>query len=153
MKNFYKISLTGLFLLVILCGTGLGKEEEPLKLPVSEGSKSFDFEIDQINDRGIQFYQQGQFSQSIVQFKKALNLAEQLKDPSQGILNYNLALSLHKADRHEESTEQFYAARRLALGNPRILGSELLKMHECGYNPSVSCKKEMRNERNIEGSN
>ena len=140
--------------MVILCGMALGDEEKPLKLPPVEGSKSFDLEIDQINDRGIELYRQGQFDASIEHFKKALSLARQLRDPAQGILSYNLALGLHKAGRHEESTEQFYAARRFARGNRTILDSELFKKHECGFNPSVRpCKQGMAIQRNIEGSN
>jgi tetratricopeptide (TPR) repeat protein len=140
LKILYKITLIGLFLSLLLSGPALGHEEAPLKFPAAEGSKSFDFEVDHINDRGIQLYQQGHFRKSIYQFKKALSLSQQLRDPGQGILNYNLALSLHKIGLHEKAAEQFYEARRFARGNKNILGSELLKMHECWFNPIVPCK-------------
>ena len=85
-------------------------------------------------------------------FKKAVNLAQQLRDPSQGILYFNLALSLHELGSHEEATKQFYSARRFARGNSKILESALLKMHECGFNPSISCEGELPLSMNIDGS-
>ena len=117
------------------------EQEILLEIPKAEGSKSFDFEVNQINSQGIQLYQQGDYKNSIVLFEKALGLAQQLRDPSRGILYYNLALSLHKSGQHEEAAKRFYSARRFARGNPIILESELLKAHECGLNLSVPCKK------------
>jgi len=140
------------FLLMFLCGPVWSEPEGPLKLPKVEGSKSFDLEISQINSLAIKKYQQGLFENAAENFKKALTLAQQLRDPSQGILHFNLSLSLHKSGNHEEATEQFYAAQRFARGNPKILESELLKMHECGFNPSVSCKEKIPLSINIEGS-
>ena len=86
-------------------------------------------------------------------FKKALNLARQLRAPSQGILYFNLSLSLHKSGNHEEATKQFYSARRFSRGNSKILESELLKIHECGFKPSVSCEGKVPLSMNLEGSN
>jgi tetratricopeptide (TPR) repeat protein len=126
--------------------------ESPLPLPKAEGSKSFDLEISQINSLAIKEYQQGLFNNAAEHFKKALTLAQQLRDPSQGILYFNLSLSLHKSGNHEKATKQFYSARRFARGNPKILESELLKMHECGFNPSISCEKKVPLSMNIEGS-
>ncbi|GJL78889.1 MAG: hypothetical protein NPINA01_18780 [Nitrospinaceae bacterium] len=126
---------------MIFIGPAWGENEIPIQLPKVEGSKSFDLEIGQINGQGIKLYQQGHFEKAIEQFKKALNLAQQLRDPGQGILYFNLALSFHKSGQHEKATKQFYSARRLAKGNKRILESELLKMHECGLNPGVPCEK------------
>jgi len=139
-------------LLVISCGPAWSQEEAPLSLPKAEGSKSFDLKIDQSNSQGIQLYRQGNYQKAVAHFKKALNLAKQLRDPSQGIMYYNLALSLHKIGQHEESAKQFYSARRFARGNPTILKSKLLEMHECGLNPSVPCNKKAPFEMNIEGS-
>lgn len=151
-KRLVNIPMIVALLLVILCGPAWSQEEAPLSLPKAEGSKSFDLKIDQINSQGIQLYRESNFEKAIDRFKKALNLAEQLRDPSLGILHYNLALGLHKTERHEEAAKQFYSARRFARGNPRILKSELLEMHECGLNPSVPCKKRAPLEMNIEGS-
>ena len=142
-----------IFFLIFLCGPVWSETEGPLKLPRVEGSKNFDLEISQINRLAIKKYQQGLFEKAGEYFKKALTLAQQLRDPSQGILYFNLSLSLHKLGNHEEATKQFYSARRFARGNPKILGSELLKMHECGFNPSISCEKKMPLSMNIEGSN
>ena len=141
------------FIFMFLCGPVWSETEGPLKFPKVEGSKSFDLEISQINSLAIKKYKQGLFEKAGEHFKKALNLAKQLRDPSQGILYFNLSLSLHKLGNHEEATKQFYSARRFARGNPKILESELLKIHECGFNSSISCEKKMPLSMNIEGSN
>ena len=140
------------FLFMVLCIPVWSKTEVPLSLPKVEGSKSFDLEISQINREAIKSYQMGLFSKAVNQFKKAINLSRQLRDPSQGILHFNLSLSLHKEGNHEEAKKHFYSAKRFARGNPKILESELLKMHECGFNPSISCDKKIPLSMNIEGS-
>jgi tetratricopeptide (TPR) repeat protein len=155
-NKFYNCSKTFLYItilfLIFLCGPVWSETEGPLKLPRVEGSKNFDLEISQINRLAIKKYQQGLFEIAVENFKKALNLARQLRDPSQGILYFNLSLSLHELGNHEAATKQFYSARRFARGNSKILESELLKMHECGFNPSVSCKEKIPLSINIEGS-
>ena len=140
------------FLFTVLCIPVWSETEVPLNLPQVEGSKSFDLEVSQINREAIKNYQMGLFSKAVKQFKKAVNLSRQLRDPSQGILHFNLSLSLHKAGNHEEATKHFYSARRFARGNPKILESELLKMHECGFNPNITCNKKVPLSMNIEGS-
>jgi tetratricopeptide (TPR) repeat protein len=116
--------------LIFLCGPVWSETGGPLKLPKVEGSKSFDLEISQINRLAIKKYQQGLFEMAAEHFKKAVNIAQQLRDPSQGILYFNLALSLHKSGHYEKAAKQFYSARRFARGNSQILESELLKTHE-----------------------
>ena len=140
------------FLLTTLCIPAWSETEVPLNLPKVEGSKSFDLEISLINKQAVKYYKMGLFSKAAKQFKKAVNLSRQLRDPSQGILNFNLSLSLHKEGKHEEATKYFYSARRFARGNPKILESELLKMHECGFNPNITCNKKVPLSMNIEGS-
>jgi tetratricopeptide (TPR) repeat protein len=130
----------------------LAEQEVPLEIPKMEGSKSFDFEIGQLNDKGIHLYQQRNIKQAVDQFKKALNLAEQFRDPSQGIMHFNYALSMHHLGNHKEALKELYSARRYARGNPKILNSELLRMYECGLNPSVPCENKVPLEMNIEGS-
>ena len=148
-KNFFYITV---FFLMFLCGPVWSETEGPLKLPKVEGSKSFDLEISQLNIQAIKKYEQGLFQDAAEKFKKALTLSQQLRDPSQGMLHYNLSLSLHKSGNHEEANKQFYSARRFARGNKRIIESELLKMYECGLNPSVPCDKKVPLSMNIEGS-
>ena len=140
------------FFLTTLCIPAWSLTEVPLNLPKVEGSKSFDLEISQINKQAVQNYKMGLFSKAAKQFKKAVNLSRQLRDPSQGIINFNLSLSLHKEGKHEEATKHFYSARRFARGNPKILESELMKMHECGFNPNITCSKKVPLSMNIEGS-
>jgi tetratricopeptide (TPR) repeat protein len=126
-KTFIYITI---IFLIFLCGPVWSETEGPLKLPKVEGSKSFDLEISQINRLAIKKYQQGLYEMAAVHFKKAVNLAQQLRDPSQGILYFNLALSLHKLGDHEQATKQFYSARQFARGNLKILESKFLKTHE-----------------------
>ncbi len=128
---------TSFFLILlhtVLCTPVWGAEEVPLTLPKTEGSKNFDLEIDKLNDKGIEAYKKKKFEQARGHFQKASNLAKQFRDPSQGVVNYNLALSLHQLANHEEAIKQFYSARRYARGNQNILKSKLLKMYECGLN-------------------
>lgn len=135
-----------------LCGLAWSVEETPLRLPKTEGSKNFDLEITELNNQGITQYENGNQEQASTFFKKATKLAEQFRDPSQGVLHYNLALNLHKLEKHEEAVKQFYLARRYARGNQNILKSRLLKLYECGLNPSVTCDEEIPLSLNIEGS-
>lgn len=151
-KKSLHVSLSALLLLAIMCGAAWSGEEIPLELPKEEGSKSFDFEIDKINHEGIQQYRQGKFAKATNSFKQSLSLAQQFRDPSQGILHYNLALALDKSEQHEEAAKQFSLARRFARGNPRILESKRLKIHECGFNANAPCKQGVPLEMNIEGS-
>ena len=146
------ILFTAFLLLFSLCSQVWSKDA-PLNLPKVEGSKSFDLEISQLNSQAIKNYHMGLFGKAKEQFKKALNLAQQLRDPGRGILHFNLSLSLHKSGEHEEAAKQFNSARRFARGNPKILESELLKMHECGFNPNIPCDKKVPSSMNIEGSN
>ncbi|QPJ62421.1 MAG: tetratricopeptide repeat protein [Candidatus Nitronauta litoralis] len=142
------------FMIVISSqATAWGSNEFPLNLPKVEGSKSFDMEIDQFNNAGIKHFQNESFIEAERNFRKGLNLARQLRDPSLGILNYNLALSLHKSGRHETATPYFTEARKYARGNKVILDSALLKKHECGFNPSIECKNLPSADMTIEGSN
>ncbi len=134
-------------------GTAWGSDELPLNLPKVEGSKSFDMEIDQLNTKAITFYQNANFVEAEQHFRKGMNLARQLRDPSLGILSFNLALTLHKTGRHESATPYFTQSRKYARGNREILDSALLKKHECGFNPSIDCKDQPSMDMTIEGSN
>ncbi len=141
-KFIYIMKLFIFVFMVLAVGVegGWSAEETPLALPKTEGSKSFDMEIDQINRRGLQLFENKNFNEAAAQFDKALNLAISLRDPARGILHYNLALTLHHAGNHKEALEQFYESRRWARGYKKILNSKLFKMHECGLNPSVPCE-------------
>jgi len=144
-----------LFILLIFLFTSFiasAEQEIPLEIPKMEGSKSFDFEVVQLNERGIQQYEQGRFEQANDNFKKALKLAEQFRDPSLGILHFNYALGLHNLGNHKEALKEFYQARRFARQNKKIMQSQLLRMHECGLNPSITCDEKVPLELNIEGS-
>ncbi|MFT4579826.1 MAG: hypothetical protein ACI9UO_002674, partial [Nitrospinales bacterium] len=46
---------------IVLCGQTWATQESPIKLPKVEGSKSFDLEISQINQQGIELFDEGSF--------------------------------------------------------------------------------------------
>lgn len=126
--------------------------EEPITLPKTEGSKSFDFEIDNFNNNGVSFYKAKKYQSALENFQKGLNLAKKFRDPSLGVLYFNVGLSLHMLKKHGEATEHFYSARRFARGYEKIINSPILQLHECGLNPSIPCDAILPDDMNIEGS-
>ena len=55
--------------------------EELIGLPRTEGSKSFDMEINNLNNIGIKHYSLNELEHAEKSLKKATNLAQQLRDP------------------------------------------------------------------------
>jgi tetratricopeptide (TPR) repeat protein len=146
------IFILAIFILVIFHVSAWALEEMPIELPKTEGSKNFDFEIGHINSQGIKLFINKSYSQAIDKFNKAINLANQLRSPGKGILYYNHALSAHEFGEHEKAIKSFLSSRRFARGNEIILNSKLLKLYECGLNPSVACEEKIPLSLNIEGS-
>lgn len=132
----------------ILAGT-----ESPIHLPKSEGSKSFDMEISIANERGIRLFKSGKIDAARDFFSKAESIARQFRDPGLGVVAYNLGLTLHKLNLHEEAVEAFATAKKYARGNRLILNSSLIRFHECGFNPSIPCEGNPPAKMHIEGSN
>jgi hypothetical protein len=96
----------------VLCVQKWEIQHFSITLPKIKGSKSFDFKISQINNQGIKKYEKAPFKKAVDNFKKALNLSQQLRGPSQGILCLNMSLYLHKLGNHEEATKQFFLFKR-----------------------------------------
>ena len=126
--------------------------ETPIVLPKTEGSKNFDFEISMANQNGINQYNSKLFSEARRYFKKAQTLAKQFRDPGLGIVSFNLGLTLHKLNLHENAVKAFLIAKKYARGNDSILNSKLLRFHECGFNPSIPCEEKPPAKMHIEGS-
>jgi tetratricopeptide (TPR) repeat protein len=126
--------------------------ENPIRLPKTEGSKNFDLEISMINQNGIRQFKSKLFSEASESFKRAKSLAQQFRDPSLGIVSFNLGLTLHKLNRHENAVEAFMTAKKYARGNISILDSKLVRFHECGFNPSIPCDEKPPARMHIEGS-
>ena len=126
--------------------------EIPIALPKTEGSKNFDLEISMINQKGIDQYKSKLFSEARESFMKAKSLAQQFRDPGLGIVSFNLGLTFHKLDRHENAVEAFMVAKKYARGNSSILDSKLVRFHECGFNPSIPCDEKPPASMHIEGS-
>ena len=101
--------------------------ENLIGLPRTEGSKSFDMEINQLNNIGIKYYSLKELDKAEEKLKKATNLAQQLRDPSLGVIAFNRALVLHHLHKNKEARKYFTLAKRFARGNIRILNSQILK--------------------------
>jgi tetratricopeptide (TPR) repeat protein len=98
-------------------------------LPRTEGSKSFDMEINQLNNIGIKHYSLRELDKAEEKLKKATNLAQQLRDPSLGVIAFNRALVLHQLHKNKEAIKFFILAKKYARGDIRILNSQLLKTY------------------------
>mgnify|MGYP003968532875 FL=1 len=122
-------------------------------MPITEGSKNFDLEISGLNRNGLSQYNNNLFKEARELFKKATLLAKQFKDPSLGVVSFNLGLSLHKLEAHEEAVKAFATAKKYARGNKTILNSQMALNHECGFNPSIQCENSLPKNMHIEGSN
>ena len=103
--------------------------EELIGLPRTEGSKSFDMEINQLNNIGIKHYSLNELDRAEESLKKATNLAQQLRDPSLGVISFNRALVLHQLHKSKEAAKYFNLAKRYSRGDTRILNSQLFKKH------------------------
>ena len=101
--------------------------ENLIGLPRTEGSKSFDMEINQLNNIGIKYYSLKELDKAEEKLKKATNLAQQLRDPSLGVIAFNRALVLHHLNKNKEAIKYFTLAKRYARGDIRILNSQILK--------------------------
>ena len=126
--------------------------ESPISIPKIEGSKNFDLEISKANQSGIGLFKIKSFKEARHAFKKAQLLSQQLRDPAQGIVSFNLGLSLHKLGLHENAVKYFMIAKKYARGNSLILNSKLVRLHECGFNPSIICSEKIPAKMHIEGS-
>ena len=100
--------------------------ENLIGLPRTEGSKSFDMEINQLNNIGIKYYSLKELDKAEEKLKKATNLAQQLRDPSLGVIAFNRALVLHHLHKNKEAIKYFTLAKRYARGDIRILNSQIL---------------------------
>ena len=104
------------------------------------------------NQKGIGHFNSKLFNEARESFSKAQSLAKQFRDPGLGIVSFNLGLTLHKLKLHESAVKAFMIAKKYARGNVMILGSNLLHIHECGFNPNISCDQNPPTGINIEGS-
>ena len=101
--------------------------ENLIGLPRTEGSKSFDMEINQLNNIGIKHYSLKELDKAEEKLKKATNLAQQFRDPSLGVIAFNRALVLHHLHKNKDAIKYFTLAKRYARGDIRILNSQILK--------------------------
>ena len=90
-------------------------------LPRTEGSKSFDMEIHQLNNIGIKHHSLNELDRADESLKKTTNLAQQLRDPSLGIISFNRALVLHQLHQKKEAAKYFNLAKKYARGTLEYL--------------------------------
>jgi Tfp pilus assembly protein PilF len=87
-------------------------------LPISSPQAS------QLNLEGIQEYNRGQWKPA----KKKFELAIQA-DPNLPEAHFNLALTLHKLELHDQATSHFRQAGELAPNNKEIVDSTIYRNH------------------------
>ena len=121
------INILVILLLILLSLPITLYAENLIGLPRTEGSKSFDMEINQLNNIGIKYYSLKELDKAEEKLKKATNLAQQLRDPSLGVIAFNRALVLHHLHKNKEAIKYFTLAKRYARGDIRILNSQILK--------------------------
>ena len=81
-------------------------------------------EASQENLRGIQAYNDGQWKAAKQKFESAIQA-----DPTLPEAHFNLALTLHKLELHDQATDHFRQAGELASSNKEIVESSIYKNH------------------------
>ena len=76
------------------------------------------------NVDGVNHFKEGHWEVAAKHFKEAIKA-----DPNFAEAHYNLALCMENLDKHEEATEHFKMAAKLAPKNEKIQNSEVLKRH------------------------
>ncbi len=76
------------------------------------------------NVDGVKHFKEGHWEVAAKHFKEAIKA-----DPNFAEAHYNLALCMENLDKHEEATEHFKMAAKLAPKNEKIQNSEVLKKH------------------------
>ncbi len=117
MKTDFFNFLTGMGVCVLLgsCATPTG----PLAtLPMASPQAS------QLNLEGIQEYNRGQWKPAKEKFELSI-----LADPNLSEAHFNLALTLHKLELHDQATIHFRRAGELAPDNKEIVGSTIYRNH------------------------
>ncbi|MDX1411686.1 MAG: tetratricopeptide repeat protein [Nitrospirales bacterium] len=114
--NVYTLLLgLGVCILIGSCATPTG----PLAtLPISSPQAS------QLNLEGIEEYNRGQWELARKKFELALQADPQLPEA-----HFNLALTLHKQELHEQATTHFRQAGELAPNNKEMVDSTIYRNH------------------------
>ena len=114
--NFSSLLLVlGVSILIGSCATPTG----PLAtLPISSPQAS------QLNLEGIEEYNRGQWELARKKFELALQADPQLPEA-----HFNLALTLHKLELHEQATTHFRLAGKLDPNNKEIVDSTIFRNH------------------------
>ncbi len=108
-------------ILILICGVvscEKAKDTEfPLILPAAAEQPS----ATMYNDRGIDFYREGDYQEAAIAFVQA-----RTADHTAGEIHFNLALTRLKLDEKDEARKSFKLAVKHSYGNPKILESQLL---------------------------
>jgi len=92
--------------------------ESPLELQFNAKT-----EAKKHNQEGIHYFNQGHFDESLKHFDASEDIQRT------GEVYFNEALAYDKLGKHGKATIHFKEAKTLAKGNPKILNSEILKLH------------------------
>ena len=104
-----------MWVLLVSCATPAG----PLAtLPITSPQAS------QLNLEGIEEYHRGQWEAARGKFEQAIQADHNLPEA-----HFNLALTLHKLEQHEQATTQFRRAGELAPRNKEIVDSTIYRNH------------------------
>ena len=117
LKNGFSILLLqlGVSIFIMGCATTTG----PLAtLPMASPQAS------QLNLEGIQEYNRGYWGTAKKKFEMAIQA-----DPHLSEAHFNLALTLHKLDLHDQATTHFREAGELAPDNKEIIDSTIYRNH------------------------
>ena len=118
MSKIIVLSLSILSLILVPVYTHSG-ELEALACPKDVKEASCHHNVD-----GITHFKVGHWEVAAKHFKEAIKA-----DPNFAEAHYNLALCMENLDKHEEATEHFKMAAKLAPKNEKIQNSEVLKRH------------------------
>ena len=123
MKRFITPALLVVFLLSFFStNSSIAQEPYRKKALVVKGAEKN--KAAEINNDGVRHFSGKHWTESSEFFKDALKI-----DPNLAEAHFNLALVLHKKNKHKTAAEHFRKAAELALNDPRIQDSEILKEH------------------------
>ncbi len=118
LKSSIVLGVLVILLSVLSLGGCISKSAPLAALPLSHPDAA------QLNLRGIDHYQRGEWEQAETFFQEAIQL-----HPEMAEAQFNLALTLHRLDRHQEAGNHFRRAGELAPHNQTIIQSTLYRNH------------------------
>lgn len=123
-KYSFFILLTGFFLFSLALSPSPSQAKKPFKSLSLKADGADTNKAAEINNDGTRHFFGRHWTESGEFFENALKI-----DPNLAEAHFNLALVLHKTNKHGEAAKHFKKAAKLAPNDPRIQNSEILKGH------------------------